>query len=587
MSNTTSMPLSTSEVFSRVPKSSAVTYSTFDRSHRHLTAMDASYCYPIYVDEVLPGDIFSLNGRHLNRLLTPIKPFMDNLRARYLYFYCPTRLVWKNWKAFMGEKKRPDSTPKQYQVPMLNTGETGIEVGSIFDYAGIPVGVPNLEFSAIPFRCMNLTYNEWLRDENLGDWLQVGGTGSTEQELEDNEFGDSDQLSNYKLFRIAKPHDYFTSGLPSQQLGSAMSLSIGSSAPVIGNGNLMGLNFKNPNDGSDLEVYIGQNEIQSSNTHAVSIFNYGTYGPQVTGYTGGTYVPTNKHYALGLSENPDYSGLIADLTNVTGFTISDFRTAIQLQALKELNMRMGHRYKEIIYGEFDVMVSDATLDRPEFLGSYNIYFNTIPVASTAESGDNPQGNLSAFSFTDNSPRHGFTKAFEEHGYIIGFCVVQTDQTYQQGLNRMWSRKNKYDFYTPLLADISEQAVKMKEIIAQGSNVLSSDGETPVDDTTFAFQEAWAEYRYKPNMVTGKMRSTAQGTLDVWHLAAKYAPSVIEGQNVGIPFNDDFIRDNTRETLERVLAVKGEPQIESDNYFELRSTREMPIYSVPAYLTGRL
>ncbi|UPW41993.1 major capsid protein [Dipodfec virus RodF1_47] len=570
----TSMPLSTSEVFSRVPKSSAVTYSTFDRSHRHLTAIDASYCYPILVDDVLPGDIFSLEGRHLNRLLTPIKPFMDNLRARYFYFYCPSRLVWNNWKAFMGEKKRPDSTPKQYQVPMLNSGATGVEVGSIFDYAGIPTGVPNLEFCALPFRAMNLVYNEWLRDENLGDWLQVGGTGSTEQELEDNEFGDSDQLSNYKLFRIAKPHDYFTSGLPQQQLGSAMSLSIGSMAPVktgspIITDSMTGMVVGRANGA----VYTdGNNYALAVNQQANGYGSINAFGPAQSAGLSAPIVPRN---------------LYADLTEVTGFTISDFRTAMQLQALKELNMRMGHRYKEIIYGEFDVMVSDATLDRPEFLGSYSLYFNTIPVASTAESGDNPQGNLSAFSYTDNSPRHGFTKAFEEHGYVIGFCVVQTDQTYQQGLNRMWSRKNKYDFYTPLLADISEQSVKMKEILAQGSDVMSSDGTTPVDETTFTFQEAWAEYRYKPNMVSGKMRSTAQGTLDVWHLAAKYAPSVIEGQNVGIPFNDDFIRDNTRETLERVLAVKGEPQIESDNYFNLRCTREMPIYSVPAYLTGRL
>lgn len=573
------MPLTREEVFSRVPKSSAITYSTFNRDHRHLTTMDASYLYPIFVDEVYPGDIYELSGRHLNRLLASVKPFMDNLMTRYFFFYCPSRLVWNNWKRFMGERRRPDETPDdKYQVPMLNSGSTGVEVGSIFDYAGIPVGVPNLEFSALPFRAMNLCYNEWFRDENLSDWLNVGGSGSTEQDLKDSEFGDSDQLSNYNLFRISKKHDYFTSSLPFQQLGSPQSISIGTSAPVIGTGYALGITNGTYNSGCL------QNFDQDTN-EKVRAFREGagTLLPSTTGASGGLMPHAS---VLGLSTDPEKSGVIADLTNVTGFTISDLRTSIQLQALKELNARMGHRYKEIIYGEFDVIVSDATLDRPEFLGSYTKYFNVIPVASTAETESNPQGNLSAFSFTDNNSNHGFVKAFEEHGFVIGFCATVTDQSYQQGLNRMWSRKNKYDYYTPLLADISEQAIKMKEILAQGSGVVDENGD-PVDDKTFGYQEAWAEMRYKPNMITGKMRSTATGSLDVWHLGTEFEPTVLDGENLGVPLNQDFIEDNTKENLERVLAVKNEPQIESDNYFNLLCTRELPIYSVPAYLLGRL
>ena len=240
--NNTTMPVSKSDVLSKVPKSNAQRISTFDRSHRYLSAIDASYLYPVFIDEVYPGDIFKQTGRHLNRLLTPVKPFMDNLKAKYFYFYCPTRLVWNNIKRFMGERRRPEeSITDQYQVPLLNSGASGVSVGSIFDYAGIPTDVPNLEFSALPLRVINLIYDEWFRDENLCDWLNVGGVDSSGTYDIDSEFGDSDQLSNYRLFRICKSPDYFTSGLPWQQYGIAQTVSIGSSAPVIGDGNYLGL----------------------------------------------------------------------------------------------------------------------------------------------------------------------------------------------------------------------------------------------------------------------------------------------------------------------------------------------------------
>lgn len=574
--NNTTMPISKSDILSKVPKSNAPRVSTFDRSHRYLTAIDASYCYPVFIDEVYPGDIFRMTGRHLNRLLTPVKPFMDNLYAKYFYFYCPTRLVWNNFKRFMGERRRPEeSITDQYQVPMLNSGANGVPVGSIFDYAGIPPLVPNLEFSALPFRCINYAYDEYLRDENLCDWLNIGGVDSNGQYDIDSEFGDSDQLSNYSLFKICKSPDYFTTGLPWQQYGLAQTVSIGTSAPVIGNGMNLGIT-----------------------TNGIDAYGL-SWGSNVgvTGGTAGLTIPTTPagsssglqdNYALGVTKDPTKSGLIADLTTATGFTIADLRTSIQLQALKELIARMGHRYKEIIYGEFNIVVSDSTLDRPEFLGSYQVTFNTIPVASTAETSDNPQGNLAAYSFTSNHENYGFTKAFEEHGYIFCLAVVKTDQTYQQGLNRMWSRKNKYDFYTPMLADISEQQVKMKEILAQGANVLSADGVTPVDETTLNYQEAWAELRYKPNMITGRMRSQSPLSLDIWHLASEFSPTIIDGVNYGVPFNQDFIEDNTNENLDRVIADNSEePQIFSDNYFSLRCTRELPIYSVPAYFMGRL
>lgn len=580
-------PVSRSEVFSRVPQSESVQYSTFDRSYRHLTAFDASYMIPIHVDEVIPGDIFKVSGRHLNRLLTPIKPFMDVLKARFFFYYVRNRLIDDNWERIMGARKYPDEKPEDvYQVPMLNSGSNGIEVGSIFDYAGVPTGVPNLEFSAYPFRAMNLCFNEFHRDQNLVDWLPIGGTlksGSDSEFDWNSQFGAVDRLENYSLFKIAKAHDYFTSALPFQQYGTASSISIGTTAPVIGNGSPLGITT-----GSQTGYWLSVN----NNVRPLNVSAIEDPVPSLP-HRGGEDIAFSTGQNVGVVQDALNSGLIADLSQVTGFTISDFRTMFQLQALKELTARMGHRYKEVIYGEFNVIVGDATLDRPEYLGGYTVYFNTIPVASTAETTDNPQGNLAAFSYTDNSEHRCFTKAFDEHGWVIGFCVVTTDQTYQQGLNKMYSRKTKYDFYTPLLADISEQAIKMKELYAQGSKVLSSDGETPVDDTTFGFQEAWAEYRYKPSMITGRMRTTASQNLGIWHLGTEFGSTVIDGNNIGVPLNEDFINDNTIENLKRVLAVttteeSGEtPQIESDNWFHMVCTRSMPIYSVPAYLRGRL
>lgn len=567
--NNTSLPITKENVFSRVPKNESVTYSTFDRGFRHLTAFDAGYLIPIFVDEVYPGDIYKLTGSHLSRLMATVHPFMDNLTLSCQFFYCPTRLVWNDFKKFMGERRRPDeSITDQYQVPMLNSG-TGVEIGSIFDYAGIPTGVPNLEFSALPFRAMNLAYNEWYRDENLCDWLNVGGLGDS-----DSEFGNSDQLSNYHLFKRAKAHDYFTSCLPWQQKGEAMSISIGKSADVL----------TAPYDSSNF--HNSRNPLVMAHTQGgfPTLASYmsitGSNYPNTQGIVGVEPTAVSKAVSDGLVP----LNLYADLQNVTGFTIADFRTAMQLQALKELNARSGTRYKEIINGEWNVTISDATLDRPEFLGSYTIPFNIVSVASTAETVDNPQGNLAAFGVTSNEPNFGFSKAFEEHGYVVGFISVRTEQSYQQGLNRMWSRKNRYDFYTPLLANISEQAVKMKELFAQGANVLNESG-TPVDDDTFGYQEAWAELRYKPNMVTGKMRSSDPQTLDVWHLASNFQATIESGHNLGIPLNSDFINDNTDVNLKRVLAVTNEPQILSDNYFDLKCTRELPIYSVPAYLFG--
>lgn len=576
MNNASIVPYKQDHLFSRTPSNDAIEYSTFDRSHRYLSAFDSDVCIPMYIDEVYPGDIFQCTARHLTRLLTPVHPFMDTLSLDMLYFYVPDRLIWNNWKAFMGERRRndDDSFNKEYQVPMLNSGSAGVAVGSIFDYAGIPPEVPNIEFSALPFRAMNLCYNEWLRDENLATWLPVGGSKDVNDDYDpDTEFGDSDDIDNYKLFKRAKKHDYFTSALPWQQKGTPQSLSIGKTAPVIGSGNMsIGLTDGAGNFGA---VYL------SDNADAIAA-GVSAYGAALNTRCGVGTEPRDR-YAIGLTTDPDKSGIIADLQNVTGFTISDLRVSIQLQALKELDARCGTRYKEIIKGHFNVTVSDATLDRPEYLGGYSVPFNVIPVANTSGNDTDPQGNLAAFAVA-NGEYHAFSKAFEEHGFVIGLGCVRSVNSYQQGLQRFWSRKNKYDFYDPLLANISEQSIKMKEILAQDGTLTNSSG-VIVNEITFGYQEAWADLRYKPNMITGKMRSQVTGSLDVWHLAQQLAPTIDNGENLGIPLNQDFIDSTT--PVNRVIAIQNEPQFFSDNFFSLRCTREMPLYSVPSFLLGRI
>lgn len=592
-------PVTKQHVFSRVPKNEAIEYSTFDRSHRALGTLDAGFLYPLLVDEVYPGDIYKTQGSHLLRMLTPIHPFMDGLVASVEYFYCPTRLVWNNFKAFMGERKRNDqkSISEEYQVPMLNSGATGVSVNSIFDVAGIPSGIKNVEFSSLPFRAMNLIYNEWYRDENLCDWLNVGGTTGSDGEYDiDTEFGDSDSLNNYKLFKRAKRHDYFTSALPFQQKGTPQSLSIGVSAPVVGDGNAIGLTDGNFNYG--LQCGIPGNQPYYSYPLATSQDRYGSSAG--TGYDGNQGAAASGT-TIGLTTDGTKSGMFADLQNVTGFTINDLRIAIQLQALKELDARGGTRYKEIIKSHFNVTVSDATLDRPEYLGGYYIPFSVIPVANTSGNSSDPQGNLAAYAQTPAGQRFGFQKAFEEHGYVIGFLSIRSTQTYQQGLERMWSRKNKYDFYDPMLANISEQAIKQKEILLQDGDIIGASGE-PVNEETFGYQEAWAELRYKPNRCFGLMRTYVDQSLKYWHLAQQFSPYVDDdGINHGIPLNQDFIEENV--PVNRVLAVQAgddtnvdgimdapsatRSQFFGDSWFDLKCTREIPLYSVPAFLLGRL
>lgn len=568
--------------FSQIPNS-PIQRSIFDRSHDYKTTLDAGYLIPFFVDEVLPGDTFKLRVNAFVRMNTLIAPFMDNVFMDTFFFFVPSRLVWDNWQRFCGEQKNPgDST--DFLIPSLS-GTNTFANGSIFDYMGLPTGVTldptNTPINALPFRAYNLIYNEWFRDENLIDSIPViTGDGP-------------DPISNYTLRKRAKRHDYFTSALPWPQKGPSVDVGLTGNAPIVGFGpdgyrfnftsDIEGgqgpssswqLGAADINDMGKLQAFFG-NSVGSGN-QARSWQNYGSPSPSWTDviqqqdqdtsvqltalkgsgissfyhFGGGYLLPTNS------SETP-----YADLSGVSAITINDLRQAFQIQKFYEKWARGGSRYTETLRVMFNVISPDARLQRPEYLGGTHSRVNVVPTAQTSSTDSvSPQSNLSAFGVLGDSA-HGFNKSFVEHGYLIGLCCLRADITYQQGLNRMWSRRQLFDFYWPTLAHLGEQVVYNREIYTQG---------TAEDNGVFGYQERYAEYRYKPSMITGKLRSTDPQTLDVWHLAQKFD---------SLPkLNQDFIEENP--PINRVIAVQNEPQFFADFWFDLKTSRPMPVYSVP-------
>ena len=512
--------------FSQIPRAE-IQRSSFNRSHGYKTTFDSGYLVPFYIDEVLPGDTFNLNCTLFARLATPIVPFMDNMFMETFFFFVPNRLIWDNWQKFNGEQEKPgDST--DYLVPTIKNNKS-FDVGSIADYFGIPTGVNNLEVNALPFRAYNLIYNEWFRDENLQDSLPV-------------EKGDGpDDVSNYNLVRRGKRHDYFTSALPWPQKGPGVEIPLGTKAPVLGlsNGSL-----------TNLFTTTATNIGSYSFNEGADTYVFGSVGKASVGKASLSDILVGK---------PD--SIYADLTSATAYTINSLRQAFQIQRLYERDARGGTRYTEILRAHFGVISPDARLQRPEYLGGSSSPISINPVQQTsATDSTSPQGNLAAFGLT-SSKIHGFTKSFVEHGYIIGLVNVRADLTYQQGLQRLWSRQTRFDFYWPALAHLGEQAVLNKEIYAQG---------TAADDDVFGYQERYAEYRYYPSLITGKFRSTYAQPLDMWHLSQKFD---------SLPtLSAQFIEDNP--PVSRVIAVQDEPQFLLDTYFNLNCVRPMPVYSVP-------
>ena len=555
--------------FALNPTNIDIRRSTFDRSHSLKTSFNVGDIVPFFLDEVLPGDTFNVDTSKVVRLQTLLTPVMDNIYLDTYFFFVPNRLTWSHWKQFNGENTESAWIPQtEYEIPQITAPASGgWSVGTIADYLGVPTGVPGLSVSALPFRAYALVMNEWFRDENLSDPLVVPVDDATVAGVNTGTFV-TDVCKGGLPYKAAKYHDYFTSCLPSPQKGPDVTIPVASAGnmPVVPRADLVPTSLF---DGSSMRV---------------------------RGSDGSNFSPGYDDAFLGLSNssNPSVSGTraqpfgsldtpvaFANLYavgdgNAAAATINQLRMAFQIQKLYEKDARGGSRYIEILKSHFGVTSPDARLQRPEYLGGNRVPININQVVqqSATASGETAQGTVTGMSVTTDT-HSDFTKSFTEHGFVIGVMVARYDHTYQQGLERFWSRKDRFDFYWPVFANIGEQAVKNKEIFAQGPGVKDSAGSV-IDDQVFGYQEAWADYRYKPSRVTGEMRSQYAQSLDVWHLADDYT---------ALPaLSDSWIRED-KTNVDRVLAVTSSVsnQLFADIYIKNRTTRPMPMYSIPGLI----
>ncbi len=529
--------------FSQVPNVT-IGRSKFNRSHVLKTTFDEGKLIPIFVDEVLPGDSFKLKVTTFTRMATPIFPVMDNLYLETFFFFVPCRLIWDNFQKFMGEQENPgDST--DYLIPTYQANNTtAVDVGTLGDYFGLPT-VANVPFNILPFRAYWLIWNEWFRDENLQDSAPVSKADAGQA------WSDTKQVNGFHWYEPAprgKRYDYFTSCLPWPQKGPGVELPIGATAVIDGVTPL----------GSSSQ-HIGAMSLKTNSYGGAGGVVF--VGHNADGVNPGVY----DFVASSIPKMPsDSSPWLANLEHATAATINSLRQAFQLQRYYEKDARGGTRYIEKIKSHFGVTSPDARLQRPEYLGGHTDRININPVVQTSSTDTtSPQGSLAAFGVS-GARYHGFSKSFVEHGYIIGLAHVRADLTYQQGINKMWSRKTVLDFYWPSFAHLGEQAVLNKEIFAQGS---------AVDDEVFGYQERYGEYRYKPSMITGKFRSTYPQSLDAWHFSQKF-------ENLPT-LSNQFIQDHP--PLSRCLAVPSEPHFLMDAAFNLQCVRPMPLFGTPGLI----
>ena len=537
--------------FNQVPRLD-ITRSRFKRRQDVKLTLNAGQLIPFYVDEVLPGDTFSIDQAAIIRMTTPIFPVMDNCHMDIYYFNVPCRILWKNFKRFMGENDTgPWTQNQEYTIPQIKVTGTAEKPapyeGSIMDYMGIPTKVSKGEstsfsVNALPLRAYAMIWQEWFRDQNVDNPAINSDADATvdyrddetkgmDAEKPDLEYILQNAYTGGRPLPVNKYHDYFTSALPSpQKAGEPVAIPLGTSANIYAYED-NGKKFEGSQDLSNFHIYNEDSETKG-----------------LTAYPG--------NVMLGMLT------LKTDLSSVTAATINQLRQAFQVQKYYEELARGGSRYREMIYSLFHTKISDKTVQIPEYLGGTRITINMSQVIQTSgTTTESPQGNTAAVSVT---PYNGsmFTKSFEEHGYVIGVCCIRHDHTYQQGLERMWNRKTNLDFYYPVFANLGEQAILKKELYLTG---------TSTDEQAFGYQEAWAEYRMKPNRISGKFRSNATGTLDSWHYGDNYTetPSLSQA----------WMKEGDSE-IQRTLAVDNEPQFIMDTVIDNTSVRPMPMYSIP-------
>lgn len=524
--------------------------SRFKRDFSMLTTINEGDLVPIYVDEVLPGDTFKIDVNGLVRMATPLYPVMDNCNMDIFFFFVPCRLLWNHFVNMMGQNDSSYWAEQvEYTTPVVKMRwEKGWPVGSIADYMGIPTGVSGLTVNRMPFEAYVKIWNEWFRDENLQQPVLEDKTDLT-LIFDEGDWTTDAAASPIKgghILKVCKHKDYFTSSLPQPQKGEGVEIGLAGLAPVW-----LTKNGKK----TDKVIYLDTRDNNATSNISNTVNDPNTIATTITGYSD----PSGD--VLKVTSG----NLQADLTAVSGISINELRNSIAVQHILERDARTGTRYKEILKGAWGITSPDARLDRSEYIGGYRMPININQVIQTSSTNaTSPQGNTAAYSMTTMS-RHMCTYSATEHGYVMGLCCVRVDHSYQQGLSRLWTRSTRFSYYDPMLANLGEQPVLNQEIYAQGN---------AKDEEVFGYQEAWADYRYRTNMVTSEMRSTYAQSLDAWHYADHYT---------SLPtLSSNWIKEGS-ENIARTLAVEETNhsyQFICNFYFDQTWTRPMPIYSVP-------